>query len=280
MAVSAKMVRDLREMTGAGMMDCKKALEATGGDLDAAVDHLRKSGLKSAEKKAARTMGEGRVHAFIEDGGRRGSMVLLSCETDFVAKTEDVTRFLESLAAQVLEGNPASSGALLNQPWEGGGTVEEALKSLIGKLGENMSIGGYARLENREGWIGSYIHHDNRQSAMVAVTTPAPREQAEPLLKALCQHIVVYSPACVSRDEVPDEVIEREKEIYREEVQGKPENIQEKILAGKLEKYYAGIVLPEQPWIHDDKTTVAQALVAELGEGTRVKGFAHFKVGG
>jgi elongation factor Ts len=280
MAITASDVRALRDATGAGMMDCKKALSEANGDLDEAIDWLRKKGLKSAEKKASREMGEGRVLARMADDGRSGALVAMTCETDFVAKTPDFEAFIVGLADHVLAHAPVDTATLLAQPWAGGGTVEEALKGLVGSLGENMSIADCRRLEVQSGWVGAYVHHDNRQGALVAIESGAEREKAEPVLKAMCQHLVVYSPPYCAREEVPVELVEREKDIYRDQVQDKPAEIQEKIIGGKLEKFYADQVFPEQRWIHDDKLTVAKALEQSLGKGSIVVAFAKFKVGG
>ncbi len=280
MAITAKMVSELRAQTGAGMMDCKKALAETNGDFDAAVDWLRKKGQATAAKKASREMGEGRVYAAIDDSGRKGAMIAVTCETDFVAKTPQFVAFLDNLANHVLEQEPADVDALLQQPYQGGVKVEQALKELIGSLGENMNIARCELFDNPEGWVAAYVHHDDRQSALVSVTTKAQREKAAAPLKAVCQHIVVHAPPFCRRGDVPAELIEREKDIHRDSVANKPADIQEKILAGKMEKFYASQVLPEQPWIHDDKLSVEKALVQELGQGTRIEGFAHFKIGG
>ena len=280
MAITAKMVSELRERSGAGMMDCKKALEATGGDLEAAVDHLRKQGMQRADKKADRAMGEGRVYAEIAGDGRSGALVSVSCETDFVAKTEQFTGFLSALASHVLANAPASKEALLEQVWSGGGTVGDALKGLIGSLGENMQLVDAARLECADGYVGTYVHHDNQQAAMVAVKTGAEREAAQAHLKSVCQHIVVQNPAALTRDEVDPTEIEREKDVYRAQIEGKPAEMQEKILAGKLGKYYSTVVLPEQAWILDDKQSVAKALEGALGAGSTITAFARFRIGG
>jgi elongation factor Ts len=266
------MVRDLRERTGAGMMDCKAALEATQGDMEAAIDHLRKKGLQKAEKKASRAMGEGRVYAKLAADGRSGALIAVTCETDFMAKTKEFEAFLEALATHVLASGATSPDDVLAQRWSSGGTVSDAVKGVIASLGENMSISGARRLSNPAGWIGAYVHHDGKQGAMVSVTSTCPRAKSEAALKAVCQQIVVHAPPFAKRAEVPAADIEREKDIHRE--------IQEKILAGKLEKFFADKVLPEQPWIHDDKKSVAVALVEALGKGSSIEAFVGFKVGG
>jgi len=277
--ISASMVRDLREKSGAGMMECKKALEATGGDMEKAFDELRKSGLKTAAKKAGRETGEGRVVAKSGADGRSGAMVALACETDFVAKTPDFEGYLDRLAQHVLERAPQSVEALLAQPWAGGGTVQESLQALIGRLGENILIAQVAAYRNDAGQVAAYVHHDQKKGALVDVTTPASRAASEGPLKDLCMHIVVFNPDALGRDSIPADLVEREKAIIREGLAGKPAEVQDKILAGRLEKFYAERVITEQPWIKDDKTTVAKALTAALGAGTALRAFARFQVG-
>lgn len=279
MAVDSKLVRELRDMSGAGMMDCKKALESTGGDVEAALDELRKKGLKSAEKKASREMGEGRVVAHIADDGKTAAMVAMTCETDFVPNTPDFEAFISTLLAHVHERGPSSVEELLGQDWTEGGTVEEALKGLIGKLGENMSIQNCARLETSEGRIGVYIHHDNKKGALAAVR--GAQGSHDDFLKDLCMHIVFNETPYLQRDEVPQATLDRERQVALEsdEMKKKPEEIREKIITGKLEKFVSGLVLPEQPWIRDDKQSVTKAIESTVGGGSAVECFAYFKVG-
>jgi elongation factor Ts len=277
--ITAKMVRELREKSGAGMMECKKALVATNGDVEAAFDELRKSGLKTAAKKAGRDTGEGRLACKTTDDGRSGAMVAIACETDFVAATEDFTGFLTGLAEHVLEHGPENVEQCLTQPWKGDGTVDNALKALVGRLGENIQIAQVQRYENPEGIVSGYVHHDQKQGALVSVRTGASAADAAGSLKELCMHIVVYSPEALDRDSITDEAVEREKAIIREGLAGKPEEIQEKIMVGRIEKFFAEKTLVDQPWIMDDKTSVTKALVGALGDGTAVSGFARFQVG-
>lgn len=279
MDITSKMVRELREATGAGMMDCKKALTATGGDHEQAVDFLRKKGLKSAEKKASRDMGEGRVTSSVSSDGSKGCLVAISCETDFAATTPDMEEFLSKLCDHVLEHNPSSVAELLGQNFAGtDADVETALKSVVGKLGENISIVDIACYTNDAGAVAAYIHHNNRVGVLVNATTKSKGDTAAGTLKSLGMHIAALKPACLNRDEMPADEVEREKAIYMDEVKSKPENIQEKIVAGKLEKFFAERALVEQAWVLDDKLTVAKAMVAALGDGTTIDGFKRFEV--
>ncbi len=287
MAISATMVRELREMTGAAMMDCKKALEAAGGDLQQAVDHLRKQGLKSAAKKAARDTGEGRVIAVLSRDRRRGHLVSIACETDFLAASERFKELVSGFEEHVRSQDPddVEDGArpLLKQSWQGAGaSVAETLQQAVGQFGENLRVHALVRLENPQGRIGAYIHHDHRQAAIVSVTSGASSAAADEVLKSLCQHIVVFRPSYASRAEVPAEDLERERAVIREseEVKKRPAELQEKIVEGKLAKFYAATVLAEQPWIHDDKQSVQKALAKELGQGVQIEAFRRVAIGG
>ena len=279
MGITAADVRNLREKTGAPMMDCKKALEATGGDLEAAEDHLRKLGLKAAGKKAGRATGEGRCFLTLSDDARQGALVAVSCETDFVARTPDFETFLKDLCAHVMLNRPASVEALMEQGWTGGGTVQDALTETIGKLGENMSISDVRFLEAPEGFVGGYIHHNQKVGVLSAIQTSASREDSAGVLKQLGMHAAALPPTSLCREEIAKDQLDREIAIYREEVKNKPEEIQEKIINGKLEKFYAGTCLREQPWVMDDSMTVAKAIEKTLGQGSVVTAYARFAIG-
>jgi len=278
--ITAAMVRELREKSGAGMMECKKALTATDGDLEAAFDELRKSGLKTAAKKAGRSTSEGRIVVNLRDDGKAGAMASIACETDFVAKTPDFEGFLADLGAHVLANAPADVEACLAQTWKGGeGTVGDALGVLIGKLGENMQIAQVQAFENPEGYVGAYVHHDSKKGTLVSVTTGSDRATADPALKKLGMHVVFHDPLGMERDSVPADLVEREKEVIRVSLEGKPPEIQEKILSGKIDKFFAERVLLEQAWIDDDSMTVEKTLVSKLGEGTRLEAYSRFQIG-
>ncbi len=278
--ITAERVRALREKTGAGMMDCKKALQATDGDLEAAEDELRKKGLKKAEKKAGRATGEGRVAARVAGDGRSGAMVSLSCETDFVAKTPDFEAFMADLLEHVTKHRCTATDEALAKPWKGTKqTLADAVKALVGRLGENMQLGQVCFYENAAGRVAAYVHHDQKKGSIVDVTTATTAEDAAETLKALCMHIVVFSPAARDRDSIPESLVEREKKIILEGLAGKPEEIQQKIMAGKLEKFFAQQVITEQPWVKDKDTTVQKTLEASLGRDTRLECFARFEVG-
>lgn len=280
MAITAKMVQELRERTGAALMDCKRALESSAGDLEAAIDNLRKAGLKSADKRAGRSTAEGRVQACFAPDGRSGAMVALTSETDFVARTEDFKELLGKLARVAFEKRLSSPEALLEQKLDGT-LAQEAIKSLSGKLGENVQVPKVAYFEAAQGQVGGYVHHNDKVAALVAVESDAPAAKLQAFLKDLGMHVTFARPQALQREEIPAEAIEREKAVLAdsEEVKAKPEDKRERIIAGKLEKFYAGLALLEQPWFKDDKQSVAKVLAAELGPKARVKGFALFVVG-
>lgn len=280
MAISAALVRELRERSGAGMMECKKALEATGGDVEQAIDHLRKSGLKTAAKKAGREMSEGRVFAELAADGHVGAMIAVTCETDFVAKTPNFQEMLSGLSQHALAHKPADTQAMLAQAYEPtGASVEESVKLVVGKLGENIQLARVSTFQNPEGYVCKYIHHNHKVGVLASVTTGAPREKAEAEIKELCMHIAFSDPAGLNRDDIPAEEIERERAIYLDEVKSKPAEIQQKIVDGKLNSFFAGRVLVEQPWIKDDKIKVQAYLEQALGSGTRVEGFQRYRIG-
>ena len=280
--ITPEMVRRLRERTGAGLMECKRALEGAKGDEEVAIDNLRKSGLKSAEKKGSREMGEGRVQAWIAPKARVGAIVALTCETDFVANTDDYNGLLSEIVQNVAEKNPASVEALLEfSDSRTKATIGESIKLFIGKLGENTQVARLQRYENMKGRVGTYVHHDKKKAALVSVTTEAEEAVAATFLKELSMHIVskVPAPLALSRDEIPAAEVERERAIYMEEVVGKPAEMQEKIVKGKLDKFFADVILTEQKWVFDDTKTVAKVVEERLGKGSKIEGFTHLRIG-
>jgi elongation factor Ts len=273
------MVADLRERTGQGMMECKKALAATAGDLEAAVDWLRKQGMKSADKKADREMGEGRVAAHLEPGARVGALVAMTCQTDFLAGNDEFQSLLASLAPLAARSKLADVAALQAARLPSGTSVQDTVKLLVGKTGENIQVARLARYENAKGRVGFYVHHNQKVGVLLSVTTEAPEAKALEVLRELAMHVAMYNPAAASRAEVSASDVEREKAIYLEEVKGKPAEMQQKIVAGKLEKFYADRVLPEQKWIKDESKTVQKVLDDALGKGAKIEAFTRVQIG-
>jgi elongation factor Ts len=282
MDITAKMVQDLRERSGAPLMDCKRALAATQGDVEQAFDHLRKAGLKTADKKAGRSMGSGRVASLISPGMHAGAIVSLACETDFVANTDEFGVLVEKLCAHALKHRPANEAAMLAQKLEGASaTIDDTIKGLVGKIGENMQLARAVHMENNRGRVGGYVHHNHRVAALISITSDAAPEKIDAFIKQLGMHVVASKPLALTREEVPADVVEREKTVYREsdELKGKPADRIDKILTGKLDKFFAGAALIEQPWVLDPASTVAKALAAALGPAARIERFALVSAG-
>ena len=287
MEITSKMVRDLRDKTGAGMMECKKALDACKGEELAAEDWLRKQGVKAAGKKAERVTAEGRVFAVTQPDGHKAHLVGLACETDFLAKAEKFLGFSRQLEQHVARFDPTGveDGArpLLAQRFLGeGAPLELVLQETAGNFGENTRVTNCVRLENAAGQIGTYVHHDNKQGAIVSVTTKAAPEAARDVLKALCQHIVVFRPTYANRADVPAAAVEREKDVIlaADDMKSKPEGVREKMVVGRLNSFYAQQCLAEQPWILDDKQSVQKALEKALGAGCAIVSFQRVQLGG
>jgi len=285
MAISASLVKCLRDKVGAGMMDCKKALEATGGDEEAAIAWLREKGLAKAAKKAGRATSEGLIGSYVSEDGKVGVLVEVKCETDFVAKSDKFQAFVAQLAKDVAEQAPAS---LEEARYEGKESAADALTSLISVLGENMQLGRLARLERQaEGAYGVYVHANNKIGVLVefacsadVVAKPGFQETA----KDVAMQVAAVSPICVTSSEVPADMLAREKEIYKNMAleEGKPEAVAEKIVIGRIQKFYKDVCLLEQPFIKDDKKSVGGLLKEAgktLGGEISVSRFARLALG-
>jgi len=279
MAITAAMVKELRERTSVGMMECKKALVETDGDMDAAIDLLRKAGAAKADKKAGRVAAEGNVA--IAQSGNSMAVIEVNCETDFAAKNEDFAAYVDAVANRVLADRPADVEALNALPLEDGGiSVEEALKELIGKVGENMSV---RRFEVVEGdTLGSYVHKVGPSSRIGVIVNMDGGDEA--LAKDIAMHIAASKPQFINEDQVDAEVLEKEKQILTEQAadSGKPAEIIEKMVIGRVNKFLKEITLLGQPFVKDPDTTVGKLLKAnnatvtsfiryELGEGIEKK---------
>ncbi|MDR2934411.1 MAG: translation elongation factor Ts [Candidatus Adiutrix sp.] len=288
MEITAKMVKELREKTNAGMMDCKKALGECGGDLEKAVDWLRQKGLMTARKRAGRATREGVIAAGVSADHRCGAMLELNCETDFVAKNDGFQKLAADVLALLLAGGPAPADvpALLGRPLSAGGTVDEALKGLVGTIGENMNLRRFVRREAPAGsLLHTYIHGPGRLGVMVELAAEKMGPEAEELAHNLAMHIAAASPAARTAEELPAEFLEREKEIYRAKLaeSGKPENMWDKIMAGQIKKFYSEVVLLEQAYVKDPtgKTTVAGLLKSAAGVcgRTEIRAYDRFQLG-
>jgi len=285
MQITSEMVRDLREKTGAGLMDCKAALTAAGGDLEKAVDNLRTKGLAAAAKKASRIASEGIVCAHVE--GPSGTLVEVNCETDFVAKTDEFAALVREVAALVNAKGPADVAEALTLP-AGGGTLSEKLTGKVAKIGEKISFRRFVRLDvlpGAPGMVVPYIHAGGKIGVLVAVSGAGPGNAAvAALAKDLAMQVAAANPSYVSRKDVPATVVEHEKSIYRDQAKasGKPDKILDKIADGKLEKYFSDFCLVEQAFIKDPDRKVGQ-LLADAGKAAgaevSVRAFARYQVG-
>jgi len=276
--IAAKDVAALRKMTGAGMMDCKKALEATGGDLDAAKDWLREKGLAGGAKRAGRAADNGAVDVAVDD--LIGALVELNCETDFVAKGADFTGFLQALTDHVLRNG---ADDLLAQPYEGG-TVADAIAQLSAKVGEKIELGRAHRFEAPDGVLDGYKHIQNERGVVGVLVELGGVDSSDAKVRDVAHdialHIASAAPQHVTRDDVPPAEVERERSILEAQTreEGKPEQALPKIVEGKLNGFFKQVALLEQPFVKDQKTTIGQ-LVAGLGNGAVVRRFARVKIG-
>jgi len=284
MAITAADVKKLRDQTGAGMMDCKSALEEARGNFEDASTILRKKGLASAAKKAGRATGEGLIGNFVSADHRTGILVEVNCESDFVARTDDFRQLVNDALAEINKAGDAATDAWLKDP---NGPVHQRLAATIGKLGENMAVPRFVRYSG-QGYVAQYIHMGGKIGVQVELSgvTPAVAASNEfaTLSKEIAMQVAAANPAYASRSAVPADVLEKEKAIYRAQVESskKPPNVIDKIVEGKLESFYAQTVLPDQPSIRDPKMTVSAVLAAaakSLGAAVTISRFARLKVG-
>jgi len=282
--ISAADVKKLRDQTGAGMMDCKAALAETNGNFDEATTVLRKRGLASAAKKAGRATMEGLIGNKVSDDHRSGTLVEVNCESDFVARTDDFQQLVQDVLAEIEKAGDGATEAWLRDP---AGPIQIRVAAAIGKLGENMAVPRFVRYHD-QGYVGQYIHMGGKIGVQVEFggLTPeiASGDEFSSLAKEIAMQIAAASPSYVSRSAVPPEALDKEKSIYRAQMEasGKPANVIDKIVEGKLGSYYAQVVLPDQPSIRDPKLTVAEVLAAagkSLGAAITVTRFARLKVG-
>lgn len=271
MEISAKVVMQLREMTGTGMMDCKKALVEADGDIDRAVEILREKGLSAAAKKAGRIAAEGLVDSYVSEDGKLGVLLEVNCETDFVAKTDQFRDFVKKIAKQIADANPADVDALMASDMDGQ-TVEAALNEAVAKIGEKISIRRFVRTE---GFVDSYIHMGGKIGVLVQVDQEADKEAVHDV----AMQIAAAKPACINIADVDSAELEKEKEILRAQAlnEGKPENIVDKMVVGRINKYYKEVCLMEQPFVKDGDVSVKKMINGrfdvlaftryEMGEG-------------
>ena len=268
--ISASMVKELRDKTGQAMMDCKAALNDTGGDMEKAIELLRKKGMAVMDKRSERETKEGRVVSRSSADNKTVALFALCSETDFTAKNEEFIATAEAgaealLAASAAPTDEATLGAL---PTPDGSTIADKVNDIISKTGEKTTLGSFARLQlDGDGVVHSYVHFNNKLGAVVQLETdkPVDAETLKPLAGDLAMHATVFNPDALNRDEVDPALVAKEREIAAEQVKGKPENIIEKIVDGKLNKWYGDIVMLEQAFVKDDSKTV-QEVIAETAK--------------
>ena len=291
-AITAAMVKDLREKTGAGMMDCKKALTATEGDMDAAVDFLREKGLATAQKKAGRIAAEGIVAALVKEGGKKAVVVEVNSETDFVAKNAVFQEYVAQVAEQAMDTTAADIDAFLAEPWkfDTTKTVNDALAAQIAVIGENMHIRRFAQVEEQNGFVASYIHAGGKIGVLVDVESDVVNDEVQEMARNVAMQIAALRPQYTNRSEVDQSYIEREKEILLAQIKNdpkessKPEKVIQGIINGRINKELKEICLLDQVYVkaEDGKQSVAQyveSVAKAVGGKVTVKGFVRFETG-
>ena len=284
MNITAAMVKELRESTGAGMMDCKKALVNSDGDMAKAVDYLREKGLAAAAKKESRIAAEGVVGTYICDKCGVGAMVEVNCETDFVANTPDFKELVETIAKTIIVSNPADVDALLNCKVAGDDTqtVSEMITGKVAKIGEKMTVRRFVRYEAEGGLVESYIHMGGKVGVLLKATGEN-TETVHEVLHDVALQIAAASPVAaeyVTRDQVRADHLEHEKEILIAQArnEGKPEKIIEKMVTGRINKFYQEVCLMEQPFVKDPDMSVEKMINAKA-PGTKIVAFTRYKMG-
>lgn len=286
--ISATAVKELREKTNAGMMDCKKVLTETNGDMDAAIKLLRERGIAKAGAKADRAANEGIIAARVSADGSSGLLLEINCETDFVSKNENFQSFVNAIADTVAASSAADHTAALAVTM-GGHSIEDSVKAKVVEIGENLQFRKYVRFNAEAGGvIASYIHPPGKVGVLIEVgvanAATAGSDAFKELVRDLTLHIAACAPKGLSREDIPADVVDAEREIFRARLadSGKPENIIENILKGQINKFFAESCFLEQPFVKDDKQTVTQLLEAkgkELGDTLSVKRFVRFGLG-
>lgn len=284
--ITAAMVKELRERTGAGMMDCKKALGETDGDMERAIEVLREKGLAAAAKKAGRIAAEGIVTTYITEDMKIGAVVEVNCETDFVAANEDFKALAENVAKMAANTSVTTVEELLAEKYiaDENITLQEAVTALIAKLGENMSVRRFEKFVVENGVIQSYIHGNGKIAVLVQLACEKQDEVLKVVAKDLAMQVAAANPLFLNKDKVDNAALETEKEIFRVQAlnEGKPENIVEKMVMGRINKYYKEVCLVEQVWVKNGDYTIAKYLQEEgkkIGATIDVVRFARFERG-
>jgi elongation factor Ts len=280
MEITSELIKKLREATGAGMMDCKRALEATGGEMEAAVEYLRKKGAAVAQKRADRSAKEGMIVTKVSDDGKIGVIVEINCETDFVGKSDDFVRFANTVAETVALRKPKTREELGSLTTRDGKKISDLMNDLLAKVGEKIDVRRFAVFEASGGAIFSYTHLGSKIGVLVECTKLEVDPAGTTVGRDVAMQIAAMNPLTVSRDQVDKEIVARELDIYKTQAanEGKPANIQEKIAQGRLEKFFQEACLLEQIYIKDGGKTIKEYL-ADAGKGATVTRFYRFHLG-
>ena len=272
MAITAALVKELRDRTGAGMMDCKKALVETNADLEAAIDLMRASGAAKAAKKAGRVASEGLVNVTVSDDNKQAAILEVNSETDFVTKGSAFIDFVDSLGRLALKNKPESVESFLGQKLDSGETVDEARENIIAKIGENISVRRVQIISTETGILGAYKHGDR----IAVLTVLASQDSA--LAKDVAMHIAASRPECISEDQLSEELLEREKAIFIEQAResGQPDNIIEKMIVGRMKKFVNEVTLYGQSFVKDPDVTVGELVKSN---NSKVESFVRYEVG-
>ena len=282
--ITAQAVKELRERTGAGMMDCKKALTETNGDMEKAVEVLREKGLAAAAKKAGRVAAEGIVKTFISEDMKKGAMVEVNCETDFVADNAEFIEFAGKVAEMAANNDVSTVEELVALKYNDDKTVQEVLTELIAKIGEYMTVRRFEKVAVENGVVQSYIHGGGRIGVLVQLACDSNSSELTQVAKDVCMQIAAANPLFLSENEVDSKALETEKEIYRAQAlnEGKPEKIVEKMVEGRIKKYYKEVCLLNQPWVKDADKSISKYLEEkskEVGSPITVQKYFRFERG-
>ncbi len=288
--ITASMVKDLRDKTGAGMMDCKAALNETGGDMEAAIDWLRKKGISKAAKKAGRAAAEGLVGVAVGgngSGGSSGALVEVNAETDFVARNDEFKGFVKSAADIALKEGGDLEKLLASK--HGASTVQQTLTELVAKIGENMSVRRTIALSVNPGVVAAYVHNPaspelGKIGVLVALKSTAPADKLSPLAKQIAMHVAAAAPLALTVEHLSKDVVERERNVQVEIARqsGRPDNVIEKMLEGRMRKFYEESVLLQQTFVIDGETQIAKVIEKagkDFGAAVEIEGFVRFQVG-
>lgn len=290
MTVTAALVKELRERTGAGMTDCKKALDETKGSIDAAINLLREKGLAAAAKKSGRAASEGVVAAIVTDSNRKGYLVEVNCETDFVTRNEEFQQFVVDIQKTIEKSHPTSLESLVGSALPNGAKVSDTVTNLVAKIGENIQVRRFANAGDGKVFVTSYVHGGGKVGVLVelfaeGIDAHRAKTELNEVAKDVALQVAAMKPICVSRDSIPEETKKTEYDVYYNQYknQGKPEAMLPKIVAGRMETWFKEVCLAEQPFVKDDSKTIS-AYVSEVGKAIglpalKVVNFTRFELG-